>query len=405
MAHRISAVVSIRLIAVAVLLAPAVARGERFLLESGGVVEGTLINTQQTPRTSYEIRTRHGVLMVLPAAQVIEVSRPPEALGEYARLAPTFPDTVDDQWRLAEWCRQHQLLGQRAAHLRRIIELSPDHVAARHALGYVQLQGEWTTRSDFLTERGYRLYKGEWRLPQDIELIEERREAQQLAKEWLARLKQWRGHLNDPKLAAAAHQRIAEVRAPVAVGPLREMLRRDGWRDAKVLYIEVLAEIGTAEAIEALVDVSLNDGDIEVFHACADALLRLQPPHLQKPYLKALRNENNVRINRAAYMLGRIGHEGAVGPLIDVLVTTHQVVVGPIGRGAGDATSATFSANGGNSFQGGDSTKVYYHTVQNREVLDALTRLAGGQTFGYDLPAWKRWHAAERARGGQIDLR
>ena len=56
-------------------------------------------------------------------------------------------------------------------------------------------------------------------------------------------------------------------------------------------------------------------------------------------------------------------------------------------------------------FRNGASTLVFHETVHNREVLDALTRLARGQTFGYDIDAWKRWHAAELARGGDVKLK
>ena len=72
--------------------------------------------------------------------------------------------------------------------------------------------------------------------------------------------------------------------------------------------------------------------------------------------------------------------------------------------GNGDAISTTFGGNG-NSFQTGDSPQIHHETVQNKEVLNALTRLAGGQSFGYDVPAWRRWHAAERSRVKPVELR
>src|SRR5690606_8756785 len=183
------------------------------------------------------------------------------AEAEYARRAPRYPDTVAGQWKLAEWCRHRQLKTQRQTHLRRILELSPDHVEARHAPGYGQLRGKWTTRSDHLTERGYQLYKGEWRSPQDIALIESRENAKQAARDWLERLKAWRVQLHDPRTAALAYQSIAEVRDEAAVAPLRAMLCSERARDVKALYIEVLCAIRNAEAIESLVFVTLNDPD------------------------------------------------------------------------------------------------------------------------------------------------
>jgi hypothetical protein len=385
------------------LCAPTEAWADRFVLTSGGVIEGTLLNRQQTPRTTYEIETKHGVRMALPAAAVAEVTRQKDAEREYAARAPTYRDTAADQWKLAEWCRQHDLKAERLVHLRRIIEHEPDHVQARHLLGYVQLQGEWTTQEASLASKGYKLYRGKWRSPQDIALIQEREKASMLAREWLSRLKRWRVELNDARFAADAYNRIAAIRDGAAVMPLCEMLRLERDRDVKALYVETLGQIGTAQAIEALVRLSLNDPDVEIFHTCVETLLRAKPPNLSEPYLTALKNTNNVRINRAAYVLGMLDDKSAVAPLIEVLVTTHKVVVGP-SNAKGDAISTSFGGNG-NSFQTGDSPKVFSETTQNREVLDALTRLSGGLTFGYDVPAWRRWHAAERSRGPAIDLK
>jgi tetratricopeptide (TPR) repeat protein len=366
-------------------------------------MEGTLLNREQSPRTSYEVRTTLGVTLHLPKDQVVEYTRQSSAIDEYRSLAPTVADNAAAQWKLAEWCRAQGLVEERMRHLTRVIELEPDHIAARRALGYVQLDGEWTTRADDLTAKGYQLYRGEWRTAQDIALIEARAKEKLLAKQWLQRLKRWRGELADPNLTVAAYHKIAEVRDASAVGPLTELLQAESARDVKSLYIEVLAEIGSPPALQAIIDQSLNDPDVEVFHCCADTLERLSPPEAVEKYLKALKNDNNVRLNRAGHMLGRLGDKSVCGPLIDVLITTHQIIIGPGGR-AGESYSASFGSDG-SSFQAGGSTTVYNRVAQNQEVLDALVRLSGGQSFGYDPEAWKRWYNAERARGGNVELR
>jgi hypothetical protein len=379
------------------------ARADRFLLASGGVVEGTLLNRDQLPRATYEVRTAAGAKVVLSAATVVEVERQKASQEQYARVAPSFADTAAGQWQAAEWCRQQQLKDERAAHLRRVVELSPDHLEARHALGYVQLEGKWITQADKMDERGYVLHEGKFRTPQDIELIQARAKAKQAAKEWLAKLKAWRTQLNDPKLAAGAYQRIAAVRDPAAVAPLVELHQADRQRATKMLYVEVLEAIHSPEAIEALVYISLNDADVEIFHACAEALERLDPPNLIEPYLKALRDDNNVRINRAGKMLGQIGDKSAIGPLIDVLLTRHRIVTGG-DSGVGTPVSAGFDNAGGNSFKASSAPVETVAVAQNVPILDALTRLSG-ESFGFDLPAWKRWHAAQKARSDGAKLK
>ena len=86
-------------------------------------------------------------------------------------------DTAAAQWELAQWCREHKLSAEREVHLRRVIELDPDHVEARRALGYSKIDGQWTTQEEAMTKRGYVRYKGQWKTPQEVEIAEEQAEA------------------------------------------------------------------------------------------------------------------------------------------------------------------------------------------------------------------------------------
>jgi hypothetical protein len=44
----------------------------------------------------------------------------------------------------------------------------------------------------------------------------------------------------------------------------------------------------------------------------------------------------------------------------------------------------------------GGNGRTFLQTVPNREVLEALTRLSGGTSFGYDQRAWRHWLAQEQ---------
>ena len=121
----------------------------------------------------------------------------------------------------------------------------------------------------------------------------------------------------------------------------------------------------------------------------------------------------DMRINLAAQALGRLDDESAVGPLIDVLITTHEIVVRPLGRSS-DANSTSFrnsggggvgSGNGGGpfpesgtEFSTGDQSRVFRRTVPNSDVLTALVTLTGGGNFSFDQRAWRYWKAAEEQR-------
>lgn len=65
------------------------------------------------------------------------------AMKRYEALRADFFDSVEGNWSLAQACKKANLPDQAMAHLHRVIELDPDHAAARAALGYQARNGEW----------------------------------------------------------------------------------------------------------------------------------------------------------------------------------------------------------------------------------------------------------------------
>lgn len=375
---------------------PALA-GDVFVLRQGGRLRGTWLNRQDPQPKQYLVRTEEGGLLRLDAAEVrLALTQDPN-VAEYERQAERCPDTVEGHWRLAEWCRERDLKEQRETHLQRILDLAPDHVRARHALGYTQIGGQWVTREGIQRRRGYQRYAGRWRLPQEIELLEASQTAEQAEKRWLSQLVRWREMLNTGA-AGEAYQGFAGIRDPHSVRGLTLLLKQEGYRQVKVLYLDALERIGSPAAINVLVDATLQDPDEEIFHECLDRIVRLQPPHVEKRYVAALKDENNVRLNRAAYALGRLPEKSVISPLINVLVTTHYIVLPK----QSDGYTATFAKTnpggagsgspfGGTGLSAGGQTQVIPRTVNNQEVLAALIRLSGGVNFGFDKQAWRYW--------------
>ena len=85
----------------ATLSLPAIAK-EVFILEGGGTISGELLKKDQLPRDEYIVRTSEGVVFKLDRSQVVEheYKRPEES--EYERIWPSFADTVEAQWEIAE---------------------------------------------------------------------------------------------------------------------------------------------------------------------------------------------------------------------------------------------------------------------------------------------------------------
>jgi hypothetical protein len=381
-----------------------VVAADLFVLRNGGRLRGTWLNRQEAPSPLYAIRTEEGIVLKLAAAEVRWALPQGPQIAQYEQLLERCPDTVDGHWQLAEWCRAQELKGPREAHLQRILELDPDHFAARRALGFSQLRGEWVTPDEIQRRRGYQRYAGRWRLPQEIELLESSQTAEHAQKRWLVQLLRWREMLNS-SAAREAYQGFEDLRDPQAVRALTILLQRERYRQVKLLYLDALERIGTPPAIDALIAGTLQDPDDEIFHACLEKLVRLQPPRLEKRYVAALKDEHNVRVNRAAFALARLQDTSVLSPLIAALVTTHYLVIPKVS----DHYTATFVGTaggapfgdaplGGTGFSAGSETQVIPQTFRNQEVLTALIRLSGGMNFGFDQRAWQHWLDNENNR-------
>jgi hypothetical protein len=396
-----------KLLASALLFAslPASASADLFLLRNGGQIEGEWLNREEQPLTAYQVKTSQGVVVRLHTTAVRETIRQsPEQLA-YERLAPKVADTAEGHWQLAEWCRKNGLGAQRASHLRRIIELDANHQAARRALGFTFIEGEWITQSEFRREEGYELYKGRWRTAQEIEILESRAKRELAEKEWLARLRRYRLNMNDRNKAQSAIEAVRAINDPAAINPLASMLERERVRAIKTLYVDVLASINTAESAQVLVQASLSDLDEEVFYYCIKRLAEMNQRTVVESYIDALRSPQNDRVNKAAVALAQLNDRTAVSPLIEALITTHTRIT-PSKFGP-EATAVSFGS-GGSSMMSNDGPKVQIAHVKNQHVLDTLTKLSGGSNFGFDQRAWRYWYAQEKKAeqaGQQIERR
>lgn len=376
------------------------ARGEVFLLAGGGRLEGELVNREQTPRSTYVIGLADGTTVTLSTEQVESVAARSVDESEYDRVRHDFPDTEAGQYALAEWCREHKLPGLQREHLRRVIELDPNHVKARSQLGYNRIGGQWRTTTEHQTAMGKVQYKGQWHYPQEIEILEAKQRADKARREWYAALDRLRKQLATER-AAAAQTAITEIADPAAVAALNEALEKEPSEDVRRLYVQALAKIGTADAVALLTNRSLNDPAEEVRLTCLD-LLEKQPRHAVVTfYIQNLRNPDNEALNRAAAALRRFPDPRAVPSLIDSLVTKHKFKV-TTGNAGGGLSATNGSLGSGLSM--GSSTMILTQEMKNATVLDTLVRLAAGPNYLYDVAAWKQWYAG-RKKNQLLDVR
>jgi hypothetical protein len=376
------------------------ASADVFVLSNGGRVTGELVNREESPRAKYIVQTTDGARVTFDAAQVRQVIHPRPNEVEYERIRPTYPDTVRGQWDLAQWCRDHHLSAQREIHLRRVIELDPDHVDARRVLGYGKVDGQWATRDEVMTQRGYVRYNnGKWVLPQEKEQLENKHKLESAQQEWFKKVKLWRAWLGSNR-DQEARENFHAIDDPTAVKALEMSLVKDSSAPDRLLYVESLTKIDTPDAVQVLAAASIDNEVDEVRLNCLDHLQAKPRPEVVAYYVRRLQDKKNrdpILINRAALGLGRMKDPSAIGPLIDALITFRIMKIEQ--PGGDNPTTATFGGRtgspGGVGMSAGGKPKYVREPSRNQSVLDALVTLTG-QNFGFDQQAWRYWCRTQR---------
>jgi hypothetical protein len=247
---------------------------------------------------------------------------------------------------------------------------------------------------------GYRKYKGKYRSEQEIQSMQDKEKQQTEAREWMQKLDRWLGWLQTNR-AAMAEENIRGIQDPMAVRALCYWMKNNGDVNVRLMLTAALAKISTPAARNGLASSAVFDEVDEVRLSCLDFLKKTRDPEVVDYFCGRLRGrdaKDNVIINRAAFALGEMGDPSAIGALIDVLWTTHKVVLPPASNGQYQAAFPTGRNSGGPGLvAGGDKPLITHPTFFNHAVHDALVKLSGVD-YGDDTRAWKSWHLKQRTR-------
>lgn len=408
-----------------VVTGPAVLRSDLIKLENGGEIRGTVESKTGTAGDeTVRIETLEGGVVVVKRANLQFVTRRPLEVEQYEVRAKTIPDTVEAHWKLAEWCGRHGLSSQRHSELRRIIELEPDHKQARRGLGHVQYKGEWMTRDEAARARGLVKYKGRYITPQERDILQKSEAEREAEHQWYGRVRLWHNWLtgsSDKRRTKGLHK-LQQIRDPNAVPALKNFLAESSHGRVRRLYVGILTRMDGYEPVPPLVAASLHDSDADIRFAARDGISPEQSAVARRLYVKALRDDSNQVVRRAALGLKQVGNEDAVPALIAALNTTHRYRVRVPQPSVSVGTDGAFGGSGSlippriegllrtgqlngvivlpNRSQA-RATKVvtvrYEH--QNGEVLSALRKLTG-RNFGYNERTWRLWWNSQNGGAG-----
>src|SRR3954471_14788798 len=98
------------------------ARADIVILKSQGQVQGEIQRSEDPQQTTLKVKLDAGGTITIEKSQIKSLIPQNPAEKEYAEKAPGYADTVEAQWELSEWCREHSLGELRTAHLERVIE-------------------------------------------------------------------------------------------------------------------------------------------------------------------------------------------------------------------------------------------------------------------------------------------
>lgn len=413
------------------LLASADLSADVVKLTDGGEIRGLVKSPTGKPRKNQDadsdevvVESLTGAEIAVAREQVAFITKRPRAVEEYESVTRRVADTVDARWQLAEWCRQHGLAEPRKEQLQRILELDPEHKPAHYGLGHRRQGTKWTTPEEAdaeLLATGFVRYKGRIVTTLERELLESNTTRQREQNEWRPKIRLWLGWITgrDAPRRADAISKFRELRDPDAVPAIADFLLGDTNIDVRHLAVQTLAQIDGQPPVPALVRIALTDSEPSLQSGAFSALTAEQRAAAVPIIERALRDESNLIVRRAAILLGKCGVRQAIPSLIDALATSHKMRVPQ-----GPAFAVGFNRDGsqGNSGSGLppdveaalrtgqlpygvviDNSNVRAPPVkwvtvrvplQNAEALDAL-RMLSQQDFGYDKRAWRLWWQAQ----------
>jgi hypothetical protein len=154
----------------------------------------------------------------------------------YERVRDEQPDTVSGNLAIANFCREKKLFDEERAHLARVVDLEPDHRAARSRLGFRMQNGRWVEDAEF----------------QAIE--QRRREIARAMAKWRPALEELRNDLQQRSIMkrSAAAQAIRSLDDPSAIPAMEGVLSTHS-AEAANLVLEALLQMPHQEAVESLI--------------------------------------------------------------------------------------------------------------------------------------------------------
>ncbi len=383
-------------IAAACLLSSHAAVADTVEISGGGHVasEAVVRKSPEGERAYVAARLDDDLWVKLPESRVSRVVSSRD-LAEYRRRVEIAGDDPALHFELARWCKLQTSLplsDQYRYHLRRVIELDPDHSKARAVLGYVRHEGEWQKFADVKRAEGMISVSGRWVVPEAETLRRQAEETEVASKRWgkeVIRLRKMAERGNQDGWTA-----LQEIEDPLASWAVARELKdsRDNQsqrRQLRRLWVQLLGRFKTAVSVEALTLAVLEEPDSVIRDLAIEQLKEYGESSAIATFVPMLASNKEGTVTAAAAALVEFDPQPRLAMrLVDALVTEHKRVIQP-----GPGTQVGFSNLGGGGMTTGGKAKVVKRAQKNPDVRSLLKAIEPGVDYGYDQDRWRRYFA------------
>lgn len=406
------------------------ATADEIQLRRGGSLFGTVSKSPESNGGFYEIQLDSGGLIKISKSEVDRVVAAQSSRESYQEKAATLNlNTIEGQMQIQEWCRDNKLRVQREKHLRKILEMDPEHKTARELLGYVRHlhTNKWVNREEYFQSIGYVRFGTSMQLPLAGKISEEKKTHDKAQDQWKSKLSIWIRLLKNPQKFAEAKANIEGIKDQKAIAALIDKYNSLGARrlnetdrQIKSILMETLAGFDVLSAKSFLVGQAISQPD-DVLRDEAEMYLKRKYAAWTADYLtnyltgiapsdRLERTDRSVlaetdQVNRIATILKDLETDvsESILPLINVL-TLDRVLMPSAAPPKGGLGGATFDSNGGASMsQGSSKPKKRPVHIENTAVQIALSNITS-QRLGFNKRAWLEWYL-NRTLPAQVDLR
>lgn len=303
-------------LAAAPLLLGAPAAADVVKTASGLTLEGTATKLADG---SVSLATADGQV-VLGAKEVVSVTPGDGPRTTFAReMKAAAPADAAAWYRFALRAEELGLTAERNDVYAKVIALAPDHAASRRALGHEKVDGVWMPAEEARRRKGFVLFAGEWRLPEELEATQGVETTPHVPPPGSddARLKRVLKDVaaKDVALSEAARRALAAVPKKDLVAAALGLL---GESDPAVraACCRLLGEWGDESALRALVFTGARDLDADVRREAVLSAASFGNDDTAIPFVRALGSSNERLVAYAAQALGLLADQRAAGYVV-----------------------------------------------------------------------------------------